>query len=173
MKKIVLTYGVISGLVSAALMLATVPFMDQIGFDHGELAGYSAMLLAFLFVFFGVKQFRDRQQGGSITFGRAFAVGLMITLISSLFYVGAWMIVSSTMMPDFGDKYAAYTIDKARRDGKSEAEVQALSNQMAEFQKMYANPLVKAAMTFVEPFPVGLLVTLVSAATLRRKPVTA
>jgi hypothetical protein len=35
--------------------------------------------------------------------------------------------------------------------------------------EMYKNPIVNIALTFIEPFPVGLLFTLASAGILRRK----
>jgi len=35
---------------------------------------------------------------------------------------------------------------------------------------MLNNPLINAALTFTEPFPIGLIITLISAAILRKKP---
>ena len=169
MKKIVLTFGVLSGSVSALLMLATVPFMDRIGFDRGAFIGYTAMLISFLFVYFGVRSYRDNASGGALTFGRGLAVGLLITLISCVFYVAAWEIVYFNFTPDFMDKYTAYSIEKMRAAGAAQAAIDATTKQMAEFTKLYANPLYNSAMTFLEPLPVGLLVTLVSAVTLRKK----
>src|SRR5262245_41206444 len=87
MKKTVLTFGLISGVVSSLLMLLTVPFIDRIGFDRGVFVGYTAIVLSFLLVFFGIKSYRENVGGGEITFGRAFTVGILITLISCVFYV--------------------------------------------------------------------------------------
>jgi hypothetical protein len=90
MRKIVLTYGLIAGAILSVMMLLTLPFLDRIGFDKGETIGYSTMVLAFLMVFFGVKSYRDNVAGGSVTFGRAFKAGLMITVVASLCYVATW-----------------------------------------------------------------------------------
>ncbi len=93
MKKTVLTFGVISGLISSVLMLTTMPFMDRIGYDRGEIVGYTAMVLSFLLVFFGVRSYRDNVAGGNLTFGRGFTVGLLITLVSCVFYVATWQVI--------------------------------------------------------------------------------
>ena len=90
MKKTVLTFGLLSGALSALMMASTVPFMHKIGFDKGLIVGYTAMLISFLFVYFGVRSYRDNVAGGQLSFGRGFSVGLLITLISCVCYVVAW-----------------------------------------------------------------------------------
>jgi Protein of unknown function (DUF4199) len=168
MRKIVLTFGLLSGGLSALLMIATVPFMDRIGFDRGELFGYTAIVLSFLFVFFGVRAYRD-QSDGTLTFGRGAAVGLLITVISCLCYVATWEVLYFKWLPGFADKYATYAVEKVRASGASATEVTATVQQMQDFKRMYDNPWINAAMTFMEPFPIGVLVTVVSAAVLRRR----
>ena len=169
MKKSVLKFGFLSGIASAAMMLATVPFLDRLGFDNGVVFGYTAIVASFLFVFFGIKSYRDKELGGSISFSRALAAGLLMTVISSVCYVITWEFVYFKLTPDFSQKYSAYAIEKARAGGKSAEEVAKTERQMAELTAMLDQPLMNAAMTFVEPFPVGVLMTVVSAAALRRK----
>jgi hypothetical protein len=169
MKRAVLKFGVLSGVASAVMMLATVPFMDRIGFDYGAYVGYSAMVAAFLFVFFGIKSYRDKELGGRITFTRALGAGLLMTLISSLFYVVTWEFVYFNLTPNFADRYSAYAVDKARRSGASAEQLAQTEKQMAELKVLLDQPLMNAAMTFVEPLPVGVVMTLVSAAALRKK----
>jgi hypothetical protein len=169
MKKVVLTFGLIAGAILSAMMLLTLPFLEKIGFDKGEVIGYSTMVLAFLMVFFGVKSYRDNVAGGSVTFGRAFLVGLMITLVATACYVATWQVVYYKLAPDFGEKYTAYAVEKAKSSGATEAQIAAKSKEMKEFMEMYKNPLVNIGFTFLEPMPVGLLFTLVTAAALRGK----
>jgi hypothetical protein len=169
MRKTVLTFGVISGVLSSVMMLLTVPFMDRIGFDHGEVLGYTLILASLLVVFFGVKSYRDNVAGGTVTFGRAFLVGLLITIISCLFYVATWEVVYFKIMPDFANRYSAYAVDKARKAGASQATIDQTARQMQQLKAMLDNPLTNAAATFIEPFPIGLVVTLVSAGVLRRR----
>jgi uncharacterized protein DUF4199 len=170
MKKIVLTFGLISGAVMAALMMTTVAFIDKIGFENGTIVGYTSIVLGFLLVFFGIRSYRENVGDGYISFGRAFSVGILIALISSIIYVLTWEIVFHNWLYDFPEKYTAYVIQKAQASGVPAAEV---AHQREEMDSMWAlyrsNFFVRAAFTFVEPFPVGILVTLISAVALRRR----
>ena len=169
MKKIVLVFGLISGALMAAFMFAYLPFIHKIGLDRGAIVGYTGMVLAFMLIFFGIRSYRENIGGGAITFGRAFAVGILIALISSICYVIAWEIIYIKFMPDFFEKYSALVIEKTRASGASAATIQAKQQELQHFQEMYKNPLVNFAFTFLEPFPVGLIITLISAAILRKK----
>src|SRR3954469_16275606 len=169
MKKTVLVFGVLSGLVSTALMFATLPFLEKIGFDKGLIVGYTGIVLSLLFVYFGVRSYRDNKLGGKIAFGRAFGVGLLITLISCVFYVVSWQILSRNFMPDFADQYGVRVIADARKAGADEASIAKTTKEMADMKTMMNDPIVGSAMVFIEPFPVGLLVTLISAGVLRKK----
>jgi hypothetical protein len=168
MKRTVLTFGAISGALSSLMMFATVPVLHQIGFDKGLVVGYTAIVAALLLVFFGIRSYREHS-GGSLTFGRGFAVGILITLISCLCYVLTWEFIYFNMMPDFWTKYTAYAVEHARSSGASPDKLAEMRRQMDQFKMAYDNPLINAAYTFIEPFPVGLVITIVSAAVLRRK----
>jgi hypothetical protein len=127
------------------------------------------MFLAFLAVFFGIRSYREKT-GGAITFGKAFKVGILISLVTCAVYVVGWEIVYWGFMPDFGDRYAALTLENLRKEGATPEKIAETEKQMASFKEWYRNPLLNVAVTFMEIFPVGLIVTLVSAAILRRKP---
>jgi hypothetical protein len=169
MKKIVLTFGFIAGGVLSVMMLITMPFHEQIGFDKGLIIGYTTMVLAFLMVFFGVKSYRDNVAGGTVTFGRAFKVGLLITAIACVCYVATWQVISRTFAKDYLEKYSAYALEKEKRAGATEAQLAERQKEMAEFAEMYKNPLVNIAFTLLEPLPVGLLFTLVTAVVVSRR----
>lgn len=169
MKKTVLTFGLISGAVSSVLMMLTALWLDRIGFDKGVIVGYTAIVLSFLLVFFGIRSYRENVGGGQISFGRALSVGLLITLISSVCYVVTWQIVYFKLWPGFAEKYTNYVVDQVRASGASQQEIDAKVQEMRSMKAWYDNPLINAAVTFVEPFPIGLLVSLVSAAILRRR----
>jgi len=169
MRKTVLTFGVISGLISAVMMLATVPFMHKISSDKGLIVGYTTIVLAGLLVFFGIRSYRDNASGGRLTFARGLAVGILISLLSNCFYVATWEVVSYKFMPDFAEKYAAQMVEHAKSSGASQQKIDETARQAADFVRNYHNPLYKISMTFLEPFPVFLVITLVSAAILRKK----
>ena len=168
MKKIVLTFGLISGAIMSALMLATVPFMHRIGMSGGLVIGYTTMVLAFLLVFFGIRSYRENVGGGRISFGRALSVGLLIMLITCVFYVVTWEFVYFNFMPDFAEKYAAFALEDARAKGASAAELAKQAEEMKRFQVLYSNIFFNIGLTLLEPLPVGLVMTFVSALILRR-----
>ena len=168
MKKIVLTFGLISGVLISVMMASTIPFQDKIG--HGYLIGYTTIVLSLLLSYFGIRSYRDNVGNGHITFGKAFAVGISITIISCLCYVVTWEVIYYNFMPDFLDKYNAHVLQKMQSSGATAAAIQTKTEELKKFKELYANPLFNAAMTFIEPFPVGLVITLISAAVLRRKP---
>ena len=169
MRKTVLTYGGIAGAILSAMMLLTLPFQDRIGFDKGMVIGYTTMVLAFLMVYFGVRSYRDSLAGGQIGFGRAFVVGLSITLVASVCYVATWQLVFYKLAPDFMDKYTAHALETSRKAGATETQLAAQAKELAEFNEMYKNPLVNMSITLLEPLPVGLVFTLFSAGVLSRR----
>jgi hypothetical protein len=171
MKKIVLTFGTISGCILVVLSGIWLFYLSSRNFhmEGGELVGYSTMFLAYIVVFFGIRQYREEVGGGAITFGRAFKVGILMVLIVSAMYVALWEIVYYNFMPDFAEKYAATQIEKMRTEGASATAIAARQQEMARFAELYKNPLVNIGMTLLEVFPLGLIMTLVSAAILRRK----
>ena len=169
MKKTVLTFGLISGAVSAAMMLATIPFTEKIGWEKGEILGYTMIVLSALMVFFGVRSYRENVAGGRLSFGRGFAVGILITLISNTCYVGTWEILYYKFMPDFAEKYAAHMVEHAKATGASQLKIEETERQAKQFKQMYDNPAINVAMTFAEVFPIGLAITLLSAGILRKK----
>ena len=171
MKKTILTFGLISGVISSVLMFGTFRFLSNL--NHGQTAlviGYANIVLGFLLVYFGIRSYRDNLAGGAITFGRGFGIGICITLISCIFYVVTWEIVYFHFLPGFMDSYFAHQIQKIQSTPGTPEAIQAKVAAIRHSQQLYENPFVNALYTFIEPFPVDLLVTLISAAILRKKP---
>jgi len=169
MKKLVLTFGLISAVIIGVLMALNLSYAKSNGFDGGEVFGYLSMIIAFSTIFVAVKSYRDNHLNGSITFGQGFLIGLYITLITSALYVAWWMVYSNTVYTTFTEDYTNYSIQKLQESGASQDEIDAMKEEMAGFAELYANPLFKIVMTFLEIFPVGLLISLISAAILRKR----
>src|SRR5262245_7354828 len=171
MKRTVLIFGLISGAISGLMMVITVPFLDSIGFDRAEVLGYTTIILSFLLVYAGIRSHRDTVGRGSIGFGQAFWIGLLITLVSCLCYVVTWeaLYFGVGSMRQFMAKYGEYIVDQARPSGVNPPTIQRQMEEMARYKQLYENPLANAAITFLEPFPIGLVITVISAAILRRK----
>jgi hypothetical protein len=172
MKKTVLTFGLISGVMISVLMGGAMLFANKFSSGHSMnqmLIGYTMMVASFLLIYFGVRSYRDDALDGQISFGRAFSCGILIALITCVCYVIMWEILYFNFMPHVMDSYWATAIHKAQTSGLDPA---AIAAQVAAIQRQaqqYQNPLINAVYTFMEPFPVGLLITLISAALLRRK----
>lgn len=168
MKKIVWTYGLISAGLMAVFMSATMPFVHALN-DHSYIVGYTGIVAGFLLVYFGIRSYRDNVLNGTIGYGRALTVGLLIAFIGSLGYVATWEVLYYKFMPDFYTKYGQSLMTHARNSGASQAEIARTQASVDAVVKSAQNPVWVAATTFVEPFPVGLLIALVSAGMLRRK----
>ena len=175
MKKNVLVFGLISGLVVSTLMaISMVTMYNNPDAGHGGgsmIIGYLSMLVAFSLIFVAVKNYRDKQNGGVISFGKAFKMGLLIALIGSTMYVIMWALVYNFYMPDFMDKYCAQMIESAKATS-TPAELQKLTEQMNTQKEMYKNPLFFILFTYMEILPVGLIVSLITALILKKKNVT-
>jgi hypothetical protein len=130
------------------------------------------MVASFILVYFGIRSYRDNVLGGQISFGRAFACGMLITLITTACYVVMWEILYFNFMPHFMDSYFAAQIQKVQSAGLDSAAAAAKVAEIQHSQQLYQNPLVNIAYTLMEPLPVGLLITLISAAALRRETTT-
>lgn len=167
MERIILTYGIIAGVIVSAMMWITLGDGKH-DFENGELIGYTTMVIALSTIFFGVRTFRDKHLGGAITFGKAFLLGLYITLVASSMYVASWMVISANSEQDFMEQYYEHEKAKLESSDMPAAEVEAKLEEMRYFGELYKNPVVKIGFTYVEILPVGLLISLLCAAILRR-----
>jgi hypothetical protein len=173
MKKNIIIYGLIAGIIVTAQMLFSVNYMSYCNgnLDYGTsmVIGYASMLIAFSLVFVGIRNYRDQYNEGIITFGKAFKIGILIVLIASTMYVIAWLINYYFFSTDFIEKYSAHMIDQLKDSGASAEEIEKQTKEMADFAQMYKNPFFNAMITYTEILPVGLIVTLISSLLLKRK----
>ena len=167
MSRIILVFGIVAGLIVAVPMCLLVANAEPGSAATSHITGYLIMLLALSLVFLGVKRLRDRELGGVIRFVPALLAGLGISAVASVIYVIGWEITLAVTDFAFIDSYSNAAVEAARAKGASAAEVEAVIAQMEEFRQQYANPLFRMPVTFIEIFPVGLLVSLITAALLR------
>ncbi len=167
MIRTLLSFGAAAGLVVVLPMAVALAAPGASGAIETPLAGYLVMILALSLIFIGVKRHRDLALGGVIRFGPAFLVGLGIGALASVVYVIGWEISLAATHFAFVDSYARATLDAARAKGASPAALARVADQMASFKAQYADPLYRLPMTFVEIFPVAVVIALISAALLR------
>jgi hypothetical protein len=161
-----LMYGALAGM---AIIGTTLVALALFGSEQiaTEWFGYLVMLLALSLIFVGIKRYRDEALGGVIRFRTAFGLGLGITVVASVIYVGAWEINMAVDDDDFIDSYAASVIADREAEGLEGEALQTEIEEMDRLRERYANPFFRLAITFLEIFPVGLLITLASAGLLR------
>lgn len=170
MKKNILIFGIIAGLIVSIFMAVSMLYCYKSQqYEGNMLLGFSIMILAFSLIFVGIKNYRDHYLHGLISFGKAFQIGILITLIASTFYVVTWAVLYHQFMPDFMDKYANHALAVAKAKGTSAQELKVMSDNFTKTGEAYKNPFVFTAFTYLEIFPIGLLVTLIAAAVLKRK----
>lgn len=173
MKKIILINGLIAGaLVSLMLLITQYIFRaNDTTLDYGMLIGFSTMIISLSLIFVAVKTYRDRHQNGVITFGKAFQIGILIAVMASFMYATTWEIYFNTAGSDFVAWYTKAQMDKLVQEGASEAELTEMKTSLESMATIYQNPLMRFSMTLMEIFPVGLIITLISAGLLRKKEV--
>jgi hypothetical protein len=165
-----LIYGIIAGLtVGIPLSIITLGFSGHAMLTYGMLIGYTIMLIALSAVFMGIKHYRDVDLGGVIGFWRALVLGLGISFVAGVIYVIAWETACAIAGIDFGASYSTAMIAQKKAAGVSGAALAKFITEMNAFKARYANPLYRWPMTFIEIFPVGVLVSLISAALLRNR----
>jgi hypothetical protein len=174
MKKIVIICGSIAGLIVTSMMLASISGCiagsDFEGGIGSMLLGYSSMVVAFSLIFVGVKNYRDKHNSGIITFGKSLKIGLLITLVASTIYVIVWQIDYYFFIPDFYEKYSAHIIRDMKVHGATQIQIQQQMAVNKSNGEMYRNPLFNAMYTYIEILPVGIIMSLLAALILKRKP---
>jgi hypothetical protein len=168
MLALILRYGIIAGLIVTLPMDVSMLRLKAGDPEPGLLVGYLTMLVGLTAVFLGIKHYRDKVLAGTIGFKNAFMLGLGISAVAGLIYAIGWEISLNFMSFDFTEAYARSVVESARAHGATGAALEKAVADAQSFTTMYRNPLLRFPMTFLEMFPVGMLVSLVSAALLRK-----
>jgi hypothetical protein len=171
MKKIILINGLIAGVIVSSMFFITKPFMDKgyIDFDNGMVVGYASMLIALSMIYFGVKSHRDRNLNGTISFGKALAMGLLITAVAGVIYASVWDVYFRFYDDNFLAKYTEHTVKKMQENGATPEQIATARLEAKDFDQLYQNFFVRFGFTLMEIFPVGLLISLVTAGIVRKK----
>lgn len=167
MLRTILSYGAIAGLFVGIVMFGLIASGAHVMGVAGMAIGYTTMLIGLSAIFVAIKRRRDNDLGGVIRFWPALGLGLGISVVAGVLYALGWEATMAMTGMDFGAIYADALVAQAKAAGQSAEQVAALSAEMAKFRVDYANPAWRIPMTFTEIFPVGVLVSLVSAGLLR------
>lgn len=171
MKKIIITYGLISGAIASSMLFVSMPLMQNgiLSYNTSMVVGFTSMFVAFSMIFFGIRNYRDNHQRGTITFGKGFQIGILIALIASLLYAVSWEIYYSIRGDEFNKWYVTCQIEKLTHEGASPTKIEEAREKITNEMEMYKNFSVRFGLTFMEIFPVGLIAALLTAAILRKR----
>lgn len=170
MKRNVFVFGTISGVISVLWFLFALSFLNfDTHMTWGMIFGYASMFIANIFLVIGVKNYRDKYNGGVITFGKALKVGFLIALVAATVYVLTWLIYFYTSSTNFMEVYAECMHKELVESGASAAVIAKQDAEMKQFMVMYQNPFFNAAVTYTEILPMGILFALITAIVMRRK----
>jgi hypothetical protein len=170
MKKNILIFGLIAGMIASSMLIAmTITCYNTNKFEGNMLLGYTFMLIAFSFVFVGVKNYRDKFNGGLISLGKAFKIGAIIAFIAATTYVLVWLICYYLFIPDFMDKFTAHFLNELKANGADAAKIKEEVQGMQFYTEMYKTPFGVILLTYMEILPVGLVISFITALILRKK----
>ena len=171
MKRNVLIFGLILGSLLVANLFYTVNLCyNHPEFQRNDVLGYTIMVVVFSLIFVGIRNYRNKELGGTISFGKAFKAGALMAFVGATLYVVVWILYYYLFVPDFLDKYITHCMLDATRSGATAAELADKTKEMESFREMYKSPLFVVATTYMEVLPIGLVVALISALILKRKP---
>ncbi len=169
MKKIVWNYGIIAGLISTLGFIITAINPDDIDMAIGMVYGFAIMLIAFSLIFFAIKNYRDKHNGGIIAFGQAFKMGLYISLIASTVYVIAWLVTYYLFIPDFYEQYTQNYLERMQASNLPQATIDENIKEMEKWNESYKNPLMVIFITYTEIIWVGVVMALIAASIFKRE----
>ena len=172
MKKIVLRYGIYSTIFIIALMSVFFFLVRNLNYDKQEVAGYLSMLVSMVFVFFGIKHYRNEKNNGFLTFGQGLKVGVLIVLFPSVCFGLFDVLYTSVLNPHWMSDYTNYYLTHFKQSLPT-AEFEVKKRQLEASMKLFSNPLMQFFIMFITVFIIGFIVTIISALALRRKPAVA
>jgi hypothetical protein len=172
MKETVLKYGTISGLLMAILLFGSISLAPKIGFNTVGMILFFGKIAVFIPLYFGIRAYRQTNEGGILTFWKGFNVGILIVVISCVFYGISWDILYYWAAPDFPDRYFQDFIAQLKVHGALPKDITDAQTQFAESKKVLVNPFINAAYAFTDPLEFGIILTLAFVAILRKKPPT-
>lgn len=172
MKTVVLKYGTMSGLLMAVLLFISIPLAPEVGFNVIGMVLFLGKITAFIPIYFGVRSYRKNEGGGVLTFWKALNTGILIMVVACVFYSISWIILYYRVAPDFPDRYFQDFITQLKLHGALPKDIADAQAQFAESKKVLANPFVNAAYAFTDPLEYGIILSLIFAVLLRKKPPT-
>lgn len=161
MNKLILRFGLISGLFLGLLMAISFYFASK---NHGnmngngEIIGYSSMLVVLSICMWmaGSRYIRENGRSGYV---KLWLINLGIGTIASICYLISWALTYHFIYPDFVQDFML-SLDKGYAAGKIP---KSTYDEYSANMKNYDKPLYFIAYTLMEIFPLAVVMSLIIA----------
>ena len=167
MKRTIRRYGLYATLTIIALSLLIWALVDVVDNTMGEIIGYSSMVVSLLFVYFGIKHYRDSENNGLISFGKALLIGILISLLASIAFGLMDLIYVTFVNPDFMTDYYDGMLEQLQTLPADEFEIR--KAELESEKEMFSNPFMHFMIMSMMVFVIGSVISLISALVLQRK----
>ncbi len=168
MKNTVLRYGIWSALSIFVLFLISSLLLKDLDFNTQEIYGYASIVVSLLFVFWGIKHFRDKENHGILSFGKGVLIGLLITLFASVAFGLYNVIYVEYIDPNFMTEYYNHSVEQVSKTLSGE-ELQARLKKMEQEKDLFSKPFMNFSLMFLTVFMIGLIISLISSLVLSKK----
>lgn len=168
MKKVVIRYGLLASLLIVVLSAIDMFLIAKVaGAEIQEIAGYLTMLISMVFVFLGIRHYRDMVNGGFLSFGEGMKVGVLIVLIPSLFFGIFDILYTEVINPGWMEQYYLDYESKLKATIPADKLESALKDLQAQ-KEIFSNPFLQFLLMALTVFIIGLIVTIISSLTLKK-----
>ncbi len=170
MKKIVLRYGGYAALAELVLfvLLWLFIYITNVGHKVQGYISYVNLICPLLFVYFGIRYYRDHINDGSITFMKALGLGLLIIIIPAAAFGIIETVYVLYIDPKFYETIAAYDLEQYRKS-LPPAALALKVKEMQEQITLEKNPAYNFVLMFLSIGSVGVIMTVISSVMLMRK----
>lgn len=167
MKNVVIKYGSFSTLLLVVLMSLSFFMADDSNYSVQEIIGYSSMVISMVFVFLGIRYYRDYERNSEISFVQALKLGLLIALVPSVAFGVFDVVYTEFINPDFMENYQQYYVEQMKGT-MSEEEFEVAVAQMKSQMEMFQNPVAQFFIMGLTVFLIGIVASLLSALVLKK-----
>lgn len=168
MKSTITKFGLYAFLIASVLFLSGFLLGKNLDFNTQAIIGYSSMVISLVFVYFGIKHYRDKENNGRIAIGKAIAIGLFISLFAALGFMIIDYIYTTQINPNFQEEYLAHSL-KEMKATLSVEEFQKQKIELTQQMQDYGGPTALALLMFANVIVIGFIISLISALVLQRK----
>ncbi len=166
MQKLILRYSIYAALTLIVIGLFNFTVLSKMSYEVQEIAGYLSIFLSMIFVFLGIKQYRDQINGGKLSFVEGLKVGTLIILIPAIAFGLLDLVYTELINPAWKEQYYTHYLEQYK--SLPAAEFEKMKAQLKAQQDMFSSPGLQFLIMSMTVFVLGMIVTVISSLTLRR-----